>query len=92
MMFLIPTIALLVALGCAIVRVSLGPTVFDRVLCLNSAGTKIVLFVAVIGFLAGRPEWLDLALVYALVNYLGTLAVLRFARFGSLAKGDPADQ
>lgn len=91
MIYVIATAALLVALGCAIARVSLGPTVFDRVLSLNSAGTKTVLFVAVVGFLLGRPEWLDLALVYALVNYLGTLAVLRFAQFGSLANGDPVD-
>ena len=59
-------------------RALVGPTVFDRVLAVNSFGTKTVLLIAVIGFLTGRPEFLDLALVYALINFVGTIAVLRF--------------
>jgi multicomponent Na+:H+ antiporter subunit F len=51
-------------------------------------GTKTVLLIAIAGFLHERPEWLDLAIVYALINYVGTLAVLRFAKYGSLAQDD----
>ena len=68
----------------ALARAAVGPTVFDRILAVNMFGTKTVLLIAVSGFLMGRPEWLDLALVYTLVNFTGTLAVLRFARFGRL--------
>jgi multicomponent Na+:H+ antiporter subunit F len=57
-------------------------------LALNMFGTKTVLLIAVSGFLFGRPEWLDLAILYTLINFLGTLAVLRFAKFGSLAGGE----
>jgi len=68
-----------------LVRSILGPTVFDRVLAVNSFGTKTVLLIAVIGFLSGRPDFLDLALVYALMNFIGTIAVMKFTRFGDLA-------
>jgi multicomponent Na+:H+ antiporter subunit F len=43
-----------------------------------------VLFIAVLGFLSGRPEFLDLALVYVLINFIGTIAILKFVRFGKV--------
>jgi multicomponent Na+:H+ antiporter subunit F len=36
--------------------------------------------------MAGRPEFLDLSLVYALINFIGTLAVLKFFEFGDLGR------
>jgi multicomponent Na+:H+ antiporter subunit F len=84
-MFGVATAALLVCMVMTLVRSILGPTVFDRVLAVNSFGTKTVLLIAVIGFLAGRPDFLDLALVYALMNFIGTIAVMKFTRFGDLA-------
>lgn len=83
-MFAVAAGGLLVTMALALLRACLGPTVFDRILAINVFGTKTVLLIAVSGFLSGRPEWLDLAIVYALVNFVGTLAVLRFARFGQL--------
>ncbi len=72
----------------ALVRGAKGPTVFDRILAVNAVGTQTVLLIAVAGFWAGRPEWLDLCLVYALVNFIGTIAVLKYARFGGLGHDD----
>lgn len=69
----------------ALARAALGPTVFDRILAANMFGTKTVLLIAVAGFYTGRPEWLDLAIVYALVNFAGTIAVAKYCRFGNLA-------
>ena len=74
-------------IGCMVMtlgRAIAGPTVFDRILAVNSFGTKTVLFIAVLGFLTGRPDFLDLALVYALINFIGTVAVLKYTRFGDL--------
>ena len=88
MMFAAAMVAILVTLVLALTRDFLGPTTYDRVLAVNMAGTKTVLLIAVIGFLTDRPEFLDLALVYALVNFIGTIAVLKFARFGSLGRDD----
>jgi multicomponent Na+:H+ antiporter subunit F len=77
--------ALLAAMMLALLRATLGPTVYDRILALNAFGTKTVLLIAISGFFYGRPEWLDLAIVYALINYAGTLAVLRFSKYRTLA-------
>ena len=90
MMFEVATIAILVTMAFALLRASIGPTVFDRILALNMFGTKTVLLIAVSGFLFGRPEWLDLAIAYALINYVGTLAVLRFSKYGSLVSDEQA--
>ena len=73
-------VAILVTMGLALTRAAMGPTVFDRILALNMFGTKTVLLIAVIGFLTGRPDFLDLALVYTLINFIGVIAVLRFSR------------
>ena len=89
-MFAVALVAILVTMGLALARASLGPTVFDRVLALNMFGTKTVLLIAVIGFMTRRPEFLDLGLVYALMNFIGVIAVLRFSKFGHFA--DPDDE
>lgn len=83
-MFVVATLAVLVTMLLVLIAAVRGPTVFDRILAVNVFGTKTVLLIAVSGFLVGRPEWLDLALVYALVNFMGTIAVLKFVRFGDL--------
>ncbi len=83
-MFVVVTAGILVAMAMALARALLGPTVYDRVLAVNMFGTKTVLLIAALGFLTGRPEFLDLALVYALINFIGTIAVLKFFEFGDL--------
>ena len=84
--------AILVCMCLTLVRLLLGPTVFDRLLAANSFGTKTVLLISVIGFLTGRPDFLDLALIYALINFIGVVAVLKFARYGTLAVGGNASE
>ncbi len=77
-MFAATCLALLVIMAVALVRAFVGPSVYDRVLAVNMFGTKTVLFLAAFGFLSGRPDFLDIALVYALINFIGVIAVLRF--------------
>jgi len=84
-MFAVATIAVLIALSLAVVRAIRGPTVFDRVLAANAVGTLAILLLAVLGFLNGRPEWLDIGITYGLLNIIATLAVLKFFRHGDLA-------
>ena len=88
LLFVVPTVAIAITMLLALIRAWRGPTVFDRLLAANMVGTKTVLLIAVSGFLLGRPEWLDLALLYTLINFAGTLAVCRFSRFGSLSQDD----
>jgi len=91
-MFIVTALAVLIAMALAMTRALLGPTVYDRVLAVNMFGTKTALMVAVLGFLSGRPDFLDLALLYALINFVGTLAVLKFFEFGDLGRRvDPGE-
>ena len=71
-------IGVLATMLLALVRALKGPTVYDRVLAVNMFGTKTVLLLSVIGFLTGRPDFLDLGLVYALINFIGTIAILKY--------------
>ncbi len=84
MMFAAAALALLVTLLLAVLRAARGPSVFDRAQAANTIGTACMLLLAVIGFLTGRPEFLDLAIVYGLLNVIGTIAVLKFIRNGDL--------
>lgn len=77
-MFLMSAIAILLTMGMAVVRGVRGPTVYDRALAVNMFGTATVLLISVLGFLTGRPEFLDLALLYALLSFIGTIAILKY--------------
>ena len=89
-MFAVATIAILIAMVLVLIRLYLGPTVYDRVLAVNSFGTHTVLLIGVVGFLTGRPDFLDIALLYALINFVGTIAILKFSRYRAI--GDIAQQ
>lgn len=84
--------ALLATIGLALVRAFLGPTLFDRALAANAIGTTAMLLLAVLEFLTGRPEYTDLAMVYGLLNVVGTIAVLKFFRLGDLGRESPVDE
>jgi multicomponent Na+:H+ antiporter subunit F len=85
-------LALLATLALTLIRAARGPTVFDRALAANVTGTTAMLLLAVIGFLTGRPDFLDLAIVYGLLNVIGTIAVLKFFQYGNLgAAGSPEE-
>ena len=83
--FVVTMAAILGTMALALARAGLGPTVFDRILALNMFGTKTVLLISVIGFMTERPDFLDLALLYALMNFIGIVAVLRFTKYGHFA-------
>jgi multicomponent Na+:H+ antiporter subunit F len=78
------TLAVLVTIGLALARAARGPSVFDRLQAANTIGTCAMLVLALLGFVVGRPEFLDLALVYGLLNVIGVIAVLKFFRQGDL--------
>lgn len=80
MIYYAAIVAILATMALALARALVGPTVYDRVLAVNMLGTKTVLLLAVASFFIGRPDFLDMALTYALINFIGTLAVLEFFR------------
>jgi multicomponent Na+:H+ antiporter subunit F len=75
--------AILITIGLALVRALLGPTIYDRILAVNMIGTKTVLLIAVYAFLSDRTDILDIALIYALINFIGVVAVLKLVEMGN---------
>jgi multicomponent Na+:H+ antiporter subunit F len=84
-------LAILVSMGLALVRGLLGPTLYDRILAVNMFGTKTVLLIALLAAVAGRTDYLDVALIYALINFIAVVAVLKYFEYGSLGHPGPAE-
>lgn len=91
MSFAAAAAAILVTMTLVLIRAVKGPTVFDRILAVNAFGTLTVLLIAVVGFLQGRPEFLDLALVYGLINFIGTIAVTKFIKYEDMGHGQTTE-
>ncbi len=81
-MYLVAALAVLIVMAMALVRAFKGPTLFDHILAVNMFGTKTVILVSILGMVAGDTSYLDIALVYVLINFIGIIAVLRFVEFG----------
>lgn len=82
-MFAVAAIAILASMMMALARAYLGSSIYDRILAVNMIGTKTVLLIGVLGFLSDRPDFLDIALVYALINFISIIAILRFFEYRS---------
>lgn len=89
-MFSVAAAAVLVAMALALWRALAGPTLYDRILAVNVFGTKTVLLISLVGFLTGRPEFLDIVMVYALMNFITVIGILRFFEYATVRP--PADE
>ncbi len=76
--YLLTLVLLLVANLCSLIRAGLGPTLFDRILAANTFGSKTILLIAVYFFASGHPQYIDIALLYALISYAGSLALVHY--------------
>lgn len=92
MMFAVAIIAVFIAMALVLVRLFGGPTLYDRVIAVNSFGTHTVLLIGLIGFLTKRPDFLDIALLYALINFVGTIAILKFFRYRAIGDKLPVEE
>ena len=81
-MLMVATLAILVTMVLALIRAIAGPTAYDRMLAANMFGTKTVMMIAVVGYASGWPSFIDVALLYAMVNFVGTIAIMRFFEYG----------
>lgn len=91
MMFAVAAAGVVVTMLLALARACLGPSIFDRILAVNAFGTLSVMIIAIYGFIDDRPEFLDLAIVYALINFIGTIAVAKYVTFSDMGHGDDGD-
>ena len=78
-------LAILAVMGLVLARAVIGPTIYDRILAVNVFGTKTVLLLAILAFITGRKDVLDIALAYALINFIGVIAALRFFEYRDVA-------
>ena len=104
---LITVIVILLGLLMMVRSAIVGPTLMDRILAVNVIGTKTIVLLALIGFLQVEitantggvaPDfdrasfWLDIALAYALINFIATIAIMRYlenrAAEGASEEGD----
>jgi len=86
------TLAILVVMILATIRAVKGPTLYDRVLAVNMFGTKTVLLISLLGFVMGRPEFLDIAIVYALINFIAVIGVLRYSDYFTLKRKEDQEK
>jgi multicomponent Na+:H+ antiporter subunit F len=83
LIFSVAAFAILVTISLALARAFLGPTLYDRILAVNMVGTKTVLLIAVLAVLSGRSDIIDVALLYALINFISVVAVLKLVEQGN---------
>jgi len=87
--------ALLIAMLATLIRAVLGPTVYDRILAVNAFGTLTVVLIAWFVVYAGRPDFIDIAIAYALITFIGTIAVTKYVEYSHLgvpmADDDPEE-
>lgn len=83
-MIIAALIALVVSMALILCRAIVGPTAFDRILTVNTFGTYAVLFIALLSTMKGSRSYVDIALIYALINFISTIAFLRYFKHGHL--------
>jgi len=76
-------LAMAIALGILILlilyRAVFGPTVFDRIIGSGFIGTKTIVLLLLMGFIYKRVDmFIDLALAYSILNFIGTLAFSKY--------------
>ena len=91
-MFELATGLILFAMLLALVLAIISKTVYDKILAVNIFGTVTVLFIALYGFLTQRPDFLDIALVYALINFVATIAILKFFEYGDMGRSSHVNE
>ena len=93
-MMIAVALGVVAAMTLILTRLIAGPTLYDRVLAVNAFGTKTVLFLAVFAFIIDRQDAVDIAILYALVNFVATIAILKFFRYRAfdLALGRMGEQ
>ena len=85
-------LAIIITMVLALIRAFLGPSEYDRMLAANSFGTKTVLLIALGGYALSWHSFLDVALLYAMVNFVGTIAVMRFFELRASAEKIAKDE
>ena len=77
--FIAVSLTILFAVLLSLYRVVMGPVIIDRIIGVNVIGTKTVAIIVLTGFIFDRVEFfIDIAFVYALINFIGALALSKY--------------
>ncbi|MFQ6071393.1 MAG: monovalent cation/H+ antiporter complex subunit F [Methanosarcinales archaeon] len=84
LLFKIISITIIITTLLCLYRGVYGPEMYNRLVAINTIGTKTIVILVLIGFIYERPFFFDIALVYALLNFIGTLAISKYVETGRL--------
>lgn len=65
-------------------RLLVGPGVFNRIAATGAIGTKAMVLLVIVGFIIERPHFIDIALMYAILNFIGTIVVAKYLLRGEV--------
>lgn len=82
------TMAVFTTMALALTRALKGPTIYDRIVAVNVFGTKTVLVIALITYITGHADLIDVALVYALINFIAIVTVLKLVKTRDLGSSN----
>jgi multicomponent Na+:H+ antiporter subunit F len=74
-------LGVLAGMAMIVIRGIVGPTIFDRILAANMFGTNVIVLIVLLGHIKGTEYFIDVALTYGLVNFITTLALLRYFKY-----------
>jgi len=83
-MFLVIGLLTVVTILLCLYRAVVGPGVFNRVAAVNVVGTKTVVLLVIMGYIFERPLFFDIPLLYAMLNFIGTLVFAKYLERGEL--------
>jgi len=83
-LFYASVVVLILTIFLCLYRVVIGPGVENRLIAVNTIGTTTIIILVIIGLIYGRPIFLDIAIVYAMINFIATLAVARYLKEGCI--------
>ncbi|MCK9298711.1 cation:proton antiporter [Methanoculleus sp. YWC-01] len=76
--FYASVVVLILTVSLCLYRVLVGPGVENRLIAVNTVGTKTIILLVLIGLILERPIFLDIAIVYAMINFIATLAIAKY--------------
>jgi len=83
--FLASGIILILTIFLCLYRVVFGPGVENRLIAVNTVGTKTIIILVIIGFIYERPIFLDISIIYAMINFIATLAIAKYLKRGYIS-------
>jgi multicomponent Na+:H+ antiporter subunit F len=78
------SIFLAVLILISIYRALMGPTVSDRVIAINLMTTLVIAIIVLLAYFYDQPSFIDVAILYAMIGFLMTVAVVKYLEKGSL--------